>query len=126
MFGTDYDTQDGTCVRDYVHVTDLANAHVAALSRCKAGACQAYNLGAGHGASIGQVIARARVLTGRPIHSVEAPRRAGDPPVLVADVALARQALDWTPAHSGLDDIIRSAWMWMTENRSDAMQAKAR
>lgn len=126
VFGTDYDTQDGTCVRDYVHVTDLAAAHVAALTRCKPGAWQAYNLGAGHGASIGEVISRARALTGREIRSVEAPRRQGDPPVLVADVSLARQALDWSPVHSGVDDIIRSTWRWMTESRSQAMQARAR
>ncbi len=126
VFGTDYDTPDGTCVRDYVHVTDLAAAHVSALSRCKAGAYEAYNLGAGQGASIGEIIARARVLTGREIRSVEAPRRAGDPPVLVADVSRARQALDWSPVHSSVDDIIRSAWTWMTESRSGAMQVKAR
>ena len=126
VFGTDYDTQDGTCVRDYVHVTDLAAAHVAALMHCQAGSYQAYNLGAGHGASIRELIERARALTGREIRTVEAPRRAGDPPVLVADVSLVRQALDWTPAHSAIDDIIRSTWTWMTESRGRAMQAKAR
>ena len=126
LYGTDYDTPDGTCVRDYVHVTDLAAAHVAALTRCKAGTFQAYNLGAGHGASIGDLIARARVLTGREIRTVEAPRRAGDPPILVADVALARQALDWAPAHSSIDDIIRTSWAWMTQSRACAMKAKAR
>lgn len=126
VFGADYDTPDGTCVRDYVHVTDLAAAHVSALSRCKAGTYEAYNLGAGQGASIGEIIARTRMLTGREVRSVEAPRRAGDPPVLVADVSRARQALDWSPAHSAIDDIIRSAWTWMTESRSGAMQAKAR
>jgi len=126
VFGTDYDTHDGTCVRDYVHVTDLAAAHVSALMRCKPGTYQAYNLGAGHGASIGEIIARARVVTGRSIRTVEAPRRPGDPPVLVADVSAAQKALDWSPAHSSIDDIIRSAWTWMTESRSGAMQAKAR
>ena len=126
VFGTDYDTQDGTCVRDYVHVTDLAAAHVSALVRCRPGTYQAYNLGAGHGASIGEIIARARVVTGRNIRTVEAPRRPGDPPVLVADVSAAQKALDWSPAHSSIDDIIRSAWTWMTESRSGAMQAKAR
>ena len=126
VFGTDYDTHDGTCVRDYVHVTDLAAAHVSALMRCKPGTYQAYNLGAGYGASIGEIIARARVVTGRNIRTVEAPRRPGDPPVLVADVSAAQKALDWSPAHSSIDDIIRSAWTWMTESRSGAMQAKAR
>lgn len=126
VFGNDYDTPDGTCVRDYVHVTDLAAAHVAALTRCKGGGFQAYNLGAGRGASIGELIARAQAVTGRRIRTVDAPRRAGDPPTLVADVALARQALDWAPAHSSIDDIIRTAWAWITENRSCAMQARGR
>ncbi len=125
VFGTDYDTPDGTCVRDYVHVTDLADAHVAALTRCKAGSFQAYNLGAGRGASIAELIARARVITGREILTVEAPRRDGDPPILVADVALARQALGWAPVHSSIDDIIRNAWTWMTDSRSCAKKAKA-
>ena len=126
VFGTDYDTPDGTCVHDYVHVTDLAAAHVAALARCEAGSFQAYNLGAGQGASIGELIERARVLTGREIHTVEAPRRAGDPPILVADVALARKALDWEPVHSSVDEILRTAWRWMTENRSCATQVRSR
>lgn len=126
IFGTDYDTPDGTCIRDYVHVTDLAAAHVAALSRCEAGTCQAYNLGGGQGVSIGELIARARRLTGREIRTVPAPRRAGDPPVLVADVSLARRALDWEPAHSAIDDIIGSAWRWMTDSRGRAIQARTR
>ena len=126
VFGTDYDTPDGTCVRDYVHVTDLAAAHVAALTRCQAGRFQACNLGAGQGVSIGELIARARVVTGREIRSVDAPRRAGDPPILVADVALARKTLDWAPVHSSIDDIVRTAWTWMTESRSCAMQAESR
>ena len=125
VFGSDYDTPDGTCVRDYVHVTDLAAAHVAALTRCRAGSFEAYNLGAGQGSSIGDLIARAQVVTGREIRTIDAPRRAGDPPILVADATLARQALDWTPAHSSIDDIIRTAWTWMTESRSCAMKAKA-
>jgi UDP-glucose-4-epimerase GalE len=126
VFGTDYDTPDGTCVRDYVHVTDLAAAHVAALAHCKPGSFHAFNLGAGQGASIGELIARARQLTRRDIRAVEAPRRAGDPPILVADVALARETLDWAPAHSAIDEIIRTAWTWMTERRSCAMQARSR
>ena len=126
VFGTDYETPDGTCVRDYVHVTDLAAAHVAALTRCKPGSFQACNLGAGQGASIGELIARARVLTDREIRTVDAPRRVGDPPILVADVALARKALDWAPVHSSIDDIVRTAWTWMTVSRSGAMQARSR
>ncbi len=125
VFGADYDTPDGTCVRDYIHVTDLAAAHVAALTRCTPGTWRAYNLGGGQGTSIGELIARARALTGREIRVVDAPRRAGDPPVLVADVSLAGQALDWRPAHSAIDDILTSAWTWMTESRSRAMQIAA-
>lgn len=126
VFGRDYDTPDGTCVRDYVHVTDLAAAHVAALSRCRAGEFHAYNLGAGRGASISEIIARARRITGCDIRAVDAPRRAGDPAVLVADNALARQALDWQPHHSDIDEVIRTAWSWMTKDRVSAMRAKAR
>ncbi|MBL0900849.1 MAG: UDP-glucose 4-epimerase GalE, partial [Reyranella sp.] len=84
---------------------------------CRAGEFQAYHLGGGQGVSIAEVIARARVLTGREIRAIDAPRRAGDPPVLVADIALARQALDWEPKHSGIDDVIRTAWSWMTKAR---------
>lgn len=117
VFGRDYETPDGTCIRDYVHVTDLASAHVAALSRCTAGQFQAYNVGGGRGTSIDEVIARARAITGREIRAVDAARRAGDPPVLVADVTLARRALDWEPRHSGIDEIIGTAWAWMTKQR---------
>lgn len=121
IFGTDYDTPDKTCIRDYVHVTDLAAAHVAALSACRAGQFAAYNLGAGHGVSINDVISRARAITGRPIAARAEARRPGDPPVLVADAALARQALDWKPGHSGLDNIVTTAWRWMTEHRKTVL-----
>ena len=125
VFGADYDTPDGTCIRDYVHVTDLATAHVAALSACREGSFAAYNLGAGHGASINEVIARARAITQRRIAVKAEPRRPGDPPVLVADPALAQSALDWKPEHSDLDTMIETAWRWMTEHRARAMRKAA-
>ena len=121
IFGTDYDTPDGTCVRDYVHVSDLASAHVAALAACRPGRFVAYNLGTGSGASINEVIARARAITGRPIRAEAAARRPGDPPFLVADASLARQSLAWTSPRSGLDGVIETAWRWMTTHRTQAM-----
>jgi UDP-arabinose 4-epimerase len=119
--GTDYDTADGTCIRDYVHVSDLAEAHVAAITACQASQFSAYNLGTGQGVSINQVIAKAREVTGRPIEAAAAARRPGDPPVLVADPSLAKEALSWAPRQSDLGNILGSAWAWMTEHRMRAM-----
>jgi UDP-arabinose 4-epimerase len=124
IFGTDYETPDGTCIRDYVHVADLAAAHVAAVSACQQGQFTACNLGTGDGASINEVIDRARRITRRAIKVVAEGRRPGDPPILVADAAFAKKMLDWTPAHSGLDNVIETAWRWMTEYRGKAMAAK--
>jgi UDP-arabinose 4-epimerase len=124
--GTDYDTPDGTCIRDYVHVTDLAAAHVAAIGACQAGQFTAYNLGTGQGVSINQVIAKAREVTGRPIDAEATARRLGDPPVLIADPSLAKAALMWTPCHSDLGNILGSAWSWMTEHRRRAMASELR
>ena len=118
IFGTDYDTPDGTCVRDYIHVTDLAAAHVAAVTACRAGKFAAYNLGTGTGASITEVIGRARQITRKPIPAKAEARRPGDPPVLVADPSRALAGLGWTAAHSSLDNIISTAWAWMTEHRA--------
>jgi UDP-arabinose 4-epimerase len=118
IFGTDYETPDGTCIRDYIHVSDLASAHVAALSACRPGQFSAYNLGTGRGASINEVIARAREITGKAIPTQAEARRAGDPPVLVADASLARTALKWSPRHSDLPNIITNAWSWMTAHRA--------
>lgn len=118
VFGTDYETPDGTCIRDYVHVTDLASAHVAAVAACQPGRFSAYNLGTGQGASINEVITRARGITGKAIAVEATARRAGDPPVLVADASLARTALHWSPRHSDLGDIITTAWRWMSEHRA--------
>jgi UDP-arabinose 4-epimerase len=121
VFGTDYPTADGTCIRDYVHVTDLAAAHVAALGACRPGSFAAYNLGTGRGASINEVIGCARQITGKPIPASAEARRPGDPPVLIADASLARTALGWTPRRPDLGDMIGDAWRWMTEHRKRAM-----
>ncbi|MGE0576717.1 MAG: UDP-glucose 4-epimerase GalE [Reyranella sp.] len=123
IFGTDYDTPDGTCVRDYVHVSDLAAAHVAAVAACRPGHFAAYNLGTGRGASINEVIAQARAITRRPIPAEAAARRPGDPPFLVADASLAKQFLSWSSPRSGLDAVIETAWRWMTTHRTQAMAA---
>jgi UDP-glucose-4-epimerase GalE len=109
--GTDYPTPDGTCIRDYIHVDDLARAHILALERIEAGRALALNLGTGRGHSVREVVEAARRVTGRPIPSVEAARRPGDPPALVADPRRAREALGFT-AERTLDDILRSAWKW--------------
>lgn len=121
VFGRDYDTEDGTCIRDYVHVADLALAHVAALSASQLGKFAAYNLGTGTGFSISEVIMRAREITGKRISVTTAARRPGDPPALVADAARARAELKWAPIHSDPDHIIESAWLWMTEHRKSAI-----
>lgn len=118
IFGSDYDTPDGTCVRDYVHVTDLASAHVAALSKCPPGGFSAYNLGSGRGSSIAEVVSCARAVTGKEIVAQHGPRRPGDPPVLVADAARACEGLGWVPVHSDLERVITDAWAWMTIHRA--------
>jgi UDP-arabinose 4-epimerase len=121
IFGTDYPTPDGTCIRDYIHVTDLAAAHVAALSACRPGKFAAYNLGTGAGASIDEVVGRARQITRKAIPAVAEARRPGDPPILVADPSRARSALGWTPLHSSLDNIISTAWAWMGTHRAQVV-----
>ncbi|WP_432417850.1 UDP-glucose 4-epimerase GalE [Caenimonas sedimenti] len=117
IFGDDYDTLDGTCVRDYVHVTDLCSAHLLALRRLTAGdAGGRFNLGNGEGFSVQQVIATARQVTGRDIPVRVESRREGDPARLVADAGEARRILGWAPRHADLAAIIRDAWAW--ERRS--------
>ncbi|WMS45353.1 UDP-glucose 4-epimerase GalE (plasmid) [Acuticoccus sp. MNP-M23] len=125
LFGDDYPTTDGTCVRDYVHVTDLGATHLAALSRLVPGELQAYNLGSGTGYSVREMLAAAERITGRPVPVQIAPRRPGDPPRLVADTAAAAAALGWSPRHSDLDTIIATTWAWMTEHRQNAYRALA-
>jgi UDP-glucose 4-epimerase len=117
VFGDDYPTEDGTCIRDYIHVSDLADAHVLAVDRLRRGEDSAvYNLGNGQGFSVKQVIDIARKVTEREIPVVTEARRAGDPAVLIASSERARQELGWQPKRDKLDDIIRSAWQWHSEN----------
>jgi UDP-glucose-4-epimerase GalE len=113
LFGTDYPTPDGTCVRDYIHVNDLADAHVSALERLSGGADSiAVNLGTGTGYSVKQVLDKIEQVTGRKVPFRVAPRREGDPPALVADPRLAEQVLRWKATRT-LDDIVTTAWKWM-------------
>ena len=113
LFGTDYPTPDGTCIRDYIHVTDLAAAHVAAMARLSAGgASDAFNLGTGTGVSVRQVVDAIEQVTARKVPLRVEPRRPGDPPVLVADPALAREALGFAPTHSDIATIVATAWRW--------------
>ena len=125
LFGDDYPTADGTCVRDYVHVTDLGATHLAALSHLAAGTMAAYNLGSGQGFSVREVLSAAERITGRTVPVRVVARRPGDPPRLVADTAAASAALGWAPRHSDLDSIIRTTWAWMTQHRRSAYQSLA-
>lgn len=112
VFGTDYETRDGTAVRDYVHVLDLADAHVLALKRLlEGGESGVFNLGTGTGTTVRELVETIRAVTGRPFPVSEAPRRDGDAPVLVADNRRAREVLGWAPRY-GLEDIVRHAWDW--------------
>lgn len=113
VFGTDYPTADGTAVRDYVHVADLADAHLRAVERIDEFGALTCNLGNGTGFSVREVIAAARRITGHPIPVVDADRRAGDPAVLVASSRRARELLGWEPTHEQLDGIVADAWTWM-------------
>ena len=113
IFGTDYETKDGTCIRDYIHVCDLADAHILALERLFSGeASCVFNLGNGRGYSVREVIDCARAVTGREIAVQEAPRRPGDSPSLVGDAGKALHELGWKPRFSELDAIVRTAWAW--------------
>jgi UDP-glucose-4-epimerase len=113
IFGNDYDTPDGTAVRDYIHISDISSAHLAALDHLRAGKeSQFINLGNGNGYSVKQVIDTAKKVTGRDIPIENAPRRAGDPPQLVGDSAKAHEILDWKPQFPELGAIIESAWNW--------------
>jgi len=116
IFGDDYATPDGTCVRDYIHVEDLAAAHVLALEKLQEGVALQANLGVGQGYSVREVIDTCRKITGRPIAERIAPRRAGDPPSLVADASRAASLLGWRPQHSDLQTIVETAWRWHREH----------
>ncbi len=113
IFGTDYPTPDGTCIRDYVHVDDLIDAHLLALETLSAGQGLKLNLGIGRGFSVREVIDAAHRVTGVHFHVREAERRPGDPPSLYADATLARETLGWAPRYVHIDDIIDTAWRWM-------------
>jgi UDP-glucose 4-epimerase len=112
IFGTDYPTPDGTCIRDYVHLGDLVSAHLLALDALQKKDSLTYNVGSGKGFSVREVIEMARKVTGQPIPAIEAPRRPGDPPRLVASSDKIRRELGWRPEHAELQDIISSAWEW--------------
>lgn len=112
IFGSDYKTPDGTCIRDYIHLADLVSAHILALQALEKKGRLVYNLGSGHGYSVLEVIEMARKVTGHPIPAVETPRRPGDPARLVASPALIQRELGWQAAHSGLEEIMSSAWDW--------------
>jgi len=113
IFGTDYDTPDGTCIRDYIHVTDLAEAHILALKRLMDGKPSGiYNLGNGSGYSVKEVLKTAETVTGRKINSYEATRRPGDPARLVASSDRIQRELGWTPKYPELTTIIQTAWEW--------------
>jgi UDP-glucose 4-epimerase len=112
IYGTDYPTADGTCVRDYVHVSDLASAHVLVLQALKEKDKLIYNLGNGHGFSVREVIETARRVTGQAIPALETPRRPGDPAVLVASAEKIKKELGWQPEYASLEAIVRSAWDW--------------
>ena len=129
VFGGDYKTRDGTCVRDYIHVTDLAQAHLLALKRLeKGGASRGYNLGNGKGFSVLDVVRTAEKVTGKKILVVMAPRRAGDPPALVASSALIKRELGWKPLYPGLEIIIKHAWEWYVKikNRESGVGSRGR
>ena len=119
VYGTDYPTLDGTCIRDYIHVIDLAQAHLLAL-RAKESAF--YNLGTGCGTSVKEVIECARRITNHPIPILEKPRRAGDPPLLIGASDKIKRELGWKPSYQSIEKIIQSAWLWHAEHPSGYRQ----
>ncbi len=116
IFGDDYPTPDGTCIRDYVHVCDLASAHAAALERIERGRGLICNLGTGRGTSVREVVDACRRATGDDIAAVVTERRPGDPPQLVADASLAEKLLGWKAEYTSIDDIVATAWKWHREH----------
>jgi len=112
IFGDDYPTPDGTCIRDYIHIDDLGDAHLRALERLQAGKGLCVNLGTGRGTSVREIIQACREVTGHPIPEVMGLRRAGDPPELIADATLAKELLGWTPRYTNVKPIVETAWAW--------------
>jgi UDP-glucose 4-epimerase len=127
VFGQDYPTEDGTCVRDYIHVVDLCRAHLLAMQYLLAGgASTAYNLGNGAGFSVRRVIDAAKRITGRPIQIVHAPRRPGDAAVLVADCTRAKAELRWEAQYPDIETILAHAWQWESRHSASPMRPEAR
>lgn len=124
IFGVDYDTPDGTCVRDYVHVEDLIDAHLLALDALQAGEKRFYNLGIGRGYSVREIFDAAQKVVGAPIPSEEGPRRAGDPSTLYTSSEKIQTELGWRPKHTDVADVIQTAWNWH-KNHPDGYGAKA-
>jgi UDP-glucose 4-epimerase len=112
IYGRDYDTPDGTCIRDYIHVMDLAEAHILAMEALKDGKSRIYNVGTGVGYSVLEVIETCRKVTGHAIPTIDAPRRDGDLPRLVADSSRIMAELNWEPDYNDLESIVRTAWLW--------------
>ena len=112
IFGSDYNTRDGSCIRDYIHVSDLASAHLKALEVISQPKSRIYNLGIGHGYSNLEVLEAARAITGLPIEATIGARRPGDPPVLIARADKARKDLGWSPRFVEIEHIVNSAWLW--------------
>jgi UDP-glucose 4-epimerase len=124
VFGDDYPTPDGTCVRDYIHVADLAEAHLLALKAAVPGEHLVCNLGNGNGFSVREVIETVRKVTGHPIPEIAAPRRAGDPAVLVASAATAREQLGWNPSRADLAGIVADAWAFARQNADSSTRER--
>lgn len=116
IYGTDYPTPDGTCIRDYVHVVDLADAHIAALDKLDQGSLGAINLGTRDGFSVKQIVEAVERVTGKTLNVAYGERRPGDPPALIADTTRAQELLGWNPVRSTMDEMIGSAWTWMQNN----------
>jgi len=116
IFGTDYDTPDGTCIRDYIHIDDLCRAHLLALDKLETSSELIYNLGNSNGYSVREVIETVRKVAGKDFKVVEAQRRAGDPPILTSDAAKAKRELGWQPGKPRLEDMVASAWQWHNDH----------
>ncbi len=125
VFGDDWPTPDQTCIRDYIHVDDIGAAHLAAMEKIQPGEGIKLNLGTGKGASVRQIIEACREVTGREIPVVAGPRRAGDPPELVADASLANQVLGWKPEYTDIKSIIETAWDWHRQHPNGYLSGQA-